>query len=335
MSLDINVTELYRKGQRELQKKYEEEELKNLGKLRAGNTGVYLTETGQVAGNCHRKTYLRFRGVKVFDPDVGPINPSSSLMMEGGKYNENIWVDVLAAAGVKTMAETEIPTAWKLDNTVDVTGRPDLALVSDADGKPALGLELKQMCSLYTVKDVAIMGKPKFGHLAQAAHYMWKLGIPFKLCYVSRSDFHTGYNTPLSRELPKRGQLGSEWIDYNPKGMPKKIRSALVIFDLKLDSSGRLSYRKEGSGKIWTPTVISTGGIEDYYRGILGMEESNDLGPRPAALSPSGEAEGYKLCDYCELSEVCKAYEGQGLKAWKKAVEDVIASGKYMETGGM
>jgi hypothetical protein len=310
-----------------------EEEATKVGILRAGNSGA-MALGGKSLGKCPRQTFLRFKGVSVNEAEE-----SRQHMFAAGHTNEDIWYDLLSLAYPKEqiLREEEVPIQWELDG-YKVTGRPDLVL-TDAEKKPILGLELKLVSSLWTARDVMFSSHPKTDHLVQAAHYSWKLGVPFELWYASRVDWAINAQNPkknskydwIARMFPKPGEPNSEHLEYNywrPDtnnqfgwsktdssdtgsgviGIPKKINPFLVGYRLEWNSAGQLTYQRiSENGVEYEPvhTVITQKGIEDYYRTVIHAERTGVLPPRISQIDATGEAASYSLCNYCELKSVC------------------------------
>lgn len=237
-----STLELFIQGSQNLIDKKQEEEKTKVGTLRAGNTGV-LTPTGKVAGTCHRKTFLRYKGIELEPEDI-----SRKLMFDAGNGNEDLWVNVLEAAkepGIVMRREEELGLEWSLPSGQKVSGRPDIVLgrntSSSASGEPVWepvrGIELKLVSSLWTARDVLLKGKPKTIHLMQAGHYSWKLGVPFEIWYASRATFAiTDYSQDrffAKKNFPKQGALLSEYCKYNEKGQILSVEPFIVGYAIE------------------------------------------------------------------------------------------------------
>lgn len=325
-----NVENIYRKGLQILEDEHKELEATKKGILRAGNTALAEVVDGvvkEVAGKCMRQSYLRYKGISIpesEDDTKGEI----SLMFQGGIASEDSWYSVLSRGhdGV-IKREEEIPISWTLENGVTVSGRPDMILC-DAEGTPIHGLELKNVSSVWTCRDI-MRGEPKLQHLSQAAHYAWQLGdLEFTLFYSSRVN----WTIPswAVKHFPKPGDLGSEHIEYSPlkpgNEFPdiKKILPFRQGYRLRFNKQGTLEFNlltQQGKLTGWRQSIVTKKRIEDYFRAISKMDETNQLGPRPKNLRASGEPESWKACSYCPLSDVCDKYEKEGLKVWLKEVE--------------
>lgn len=337
-----STLELFIQGSQNLIDAKQAEEKTKVGTLRAGNTGV-LTPTGKVAGTCHRKTFLRFKGIELEPEDI-----SRKLMFDAGNGNEDLWVNVLEAAkeeGLVIKREEELGLEWSLPSGQKVSGRPDIVLgrfapSSAADAatrwEPVRGIELKLVSSLWTAREVLLKGKPKTIHLMQAGHYAWKLGVPFEIWYSNRTTFAiTDYSQDrffARKNFPKPGEPLSEYCKYNEKGQILSVEPFIVGYEVQWNNKGQLVYRQiqhGGTEAKWTHTFITQQGIENFYELVARMEKENTLGPRPVNLDADGEAAGYDLCDnrYCVLSSVCTNHEKQGLAAWLEQVKTLLATG--------
>lgn len=328
-------------------------ETAKLGVLRAGSTGA-MAETGEIVGHCHRKSLLRSKGIELDPPTIDKL-----LMFELGFANEDIVYDQLVAAlpsAYTILREEEIPIEWLTTNGTKVTGRPDMVICEQTSSvivpvgstvsytvggglilngeripsvsigtKPVLGLELKSIHSMWTARDVLFGGEPKLNNLLQAAHYMHRLGVPYKLHYKSYSQLGQGVaggKSWVASLFPKQGEPGSEYLEYNDQGNIKHIKQFEIVYDLEYSAEGRLQYRLEGSNK-WTTTIISNTDIERYYEYVSKMEEAQVLGPRPLTLHASGKKMNYTDCQYCKLASTCDAFEKQGYAKWLAEVQKV------------
>jgi hypothetical protein len=334
--MTVSISQLFDEGVRQLVAEHDAQEGGKVGTLRAGNTGL-LTGDGRVVGKCHRLTYLRMKGI-----NVEQIADNRELMFAGGRGNEDLWIDVLERSWPgPILRESEIPISWMTGNGVAVTGRPDIVLCkTDTDTLAAIpqkGIELKLVSSLWTARDVGFQMKPKMLHLLQAAHYSWKLGIPFELWYTSRADFAVGSGWE-QKNFPKQGKPGSDRLEYNEKGGVKKVLPFVQGYELEWSDRGgeqdQLKYRMAPSAAVpdgkWTFTLITKKSIQDFYEMVARMGETKDLGPRPLNLDADGQPGGYKVCDYCPLGAktgngICDDWEDSWEK-WFKAVEKHAAT---------
>lgn len=326
-----STLELFIQGSQNLIDTKQAEEKLKVGTLRAGNTGV-LTPTGKVAGTCHRKTFLRYKGIELEPEDI-----SRKLMFDAGNGNEDLWVNVLEAAqepGLVLRREEELGLEWSLPSGQKVSGRPDIVLgkMNGEAWEPVRGIELKLVSSLWTARDVLLKGKPKTIHLMQAGHYAWKLGVPFEIWYSNRTTFAiTDYSQDrffARKNFPKPGEPLSEYCKYNEKGQILSVEPFIVGYEVRWNNKGQLVYSQVGSDKV-VHTFITQQGIEDYYSLVARMEKEDYLGPRPENLDADGEAAGYDLCDsrYCPLASTCDNHEKKGLANWLEQVKKVIDTG--------
>ena len=311
--MKLNLTELFWAGMADDRDKHTAGEAAKLGNLRAGDSGA-MTKGGDVVGGCHRRAYLRsFNGVEVDPPSVDRL-----IMFELGKANEVIWVDKIKRSWPGIIKqEEEIPIKWQTANGTNVTGRPDMVLCH-ADGKPVLGIEHKAICSLWTAREVSFELTPQMKHLLQAAHYSWKLGIPYRLVYTQYTDF------TMPEWSKKFFPPGHPLVEVNEKNEPKKVLPHTTIYEIGFDDNGTIQYRLERAGDArpdtaFTKTVLTVADIERYYEFVARMGEVKALGPRPSPWKPSGKNKGYSDCDYCPLSETCDRYENK----WEKWHEEV------------
>jgi hypothetical protein len=332
-----------------------DKEKQKKGNLRAGSTGI-MTEEGEVAGACHRTSLLRSKGM-----EIDPPTWDKYIMFELGYANEDEVLKQLQTTleeGEIILREEEIPIQWNTGNGTKVTGRPDLVIcqwgqdqtgipvswpeswkddpkykmyAGEAQGylKPVLGLELKSVHSLWVAREVLFKQEPKLNNLVQAAHYMWKLNVPYKLFYKSYSQLGQGMagNEWIVKQFPRPGEPGSEFVDYTisektGKYSIKHIKQFEIIYDLEFDKSGRLRYRKEGETGRWTPTIVTRQDIEKYFEYVSTMETEKKLGPRPSSINAAGDKLNYAVCKYCPLQETCNTYEKKGFDAWFSAVQD-------------
>lgn len=305
------------------QQEHDTAEQGKVGGYRAGNTGLLIGN--RWLGKCPRTTLLRSKGISAKEEDR-----LKHIMFSGGVLNEDVWMrDLQAVYPHVILREEEIPTSWKTAAGTPVTGRPDIVLCDDQKA-PLLGLELKMASSVWTARDVLILGLPKFDHLCQAAHYMWQLGVPFKLCYTSYVEFPVvGW---MQKSFPKKGEPGSEYCEYNDKGDIKKLRPFVQIYDLTFDSiTGMLRYSLEGASQ-WKNTVITIEGIEAYFNGLDEVAKKGKLPPRPETVNVDGTKDGWSICSYCPVAPTCDKYEGNYQK-WLEEVGGVPATDSRKSKG--
>lgn len=327
----MDIKQLLQQGFEKAQGEHADAEKLKVGILRGGNSGLAEEIDGVtqgITGHCHRKTYLRLKGINWDATDDDRL-----IMFEGGRYNEDVWFSILSKSyPYRILREEEVPISWKTKNGTLVTGRPDMVLC-DAKGKPQLGLELKMASSLWTVREI-INGRPKQPHLIQAGHYSWQLDVPFQLWYTSYVDFAvTGW---VAKHFPAAGEPGSAHCVYNDQGEIVKVLPFQVGFELKWDSDGVLHFRKAGTQDRWQDTIVSKARIERYYEFVSSMEANNELGPRPENLKWDGNKQSWSMCDakYCKLASVCDRHESSGLRAWTKVVQELASMPTEETTSG-
>jgi hypothetical protein len=292
-----SILDLWRTGHAAVAAESVANEASKIGTLRGGSVGHIADDMSTVIGKCHRLAHLRSLGIQEQH------DAETYLMFGAGLDNEEQWVQTLSKGwkGV-ILREEEIPVVWTTSNGTQVTGRPDIVLCSE-DKTPKLGIELKLVSSVWTANSVHYKLEPKTDHLVQAAHYMWRLGIPFKLVYSSRVNWLVPYN--LKRTLADRydvkmieGKNGLEAWEIKPF-----IREYNLSFE-----NGVLSYYTCGM-PCPQATIITVEGIERYYEIVSKIPETKNLGPRPAQKNMLGERATYNPCDYCPLASVCDAYD--------------------------
>lgn len=333
--MSINITERLRKARQLERDQHVANESSKLGVLRAGATGIKASN-GDIAGACHRKAHLRSLGIDFDVPTEDKI-----IMFELGYANEDvIYADLVATAlpGEVILREEEIPIEWQTRNGTRVTGRPDMVIckqeydlvgtMSHTKNLPILGMELKSVHSMWTIRDLLFEKGPKLENIAQAAHYMWKLDIPYKLIYKSYSNLGQSVSDWAAKLFPKQGEPGSEYIEYNEKGGMKQIRQFEIVFDLQIDKSGRVQCKRE-QDTVWMNTIVTTQDIEAYYEFVSQIEATGNLGPRPLTVDSQGNKKNWRMCDkkYCILSDTCDQYE-RSYTSWLEQVKKVVASKK-------
>lgn len=344
--MTVSLQKLIDKSRLIHREKHKSGESEKLGNLRAGTTGI-MADEGDIAGACHRQAFLRSKGV-----EIDPPTWDKYIMFELGFANETVLLEQLKRVldpGQIILVEEEIPIAWQTSNGTNVTGRPDLVIcnteVSESPApsglytkvttpKPALGIELKSVHSLWVAREVLFNRHPKLANLVQAAHYMWKLGdVPYKLFYKSYSQLGQGMagSDWIAKMFPRAGEPGSEYIEWTEvseaqaakgKGPTiKHIKQFEIVYDLRFDKSGRLQYRVEGSEGVWTNTIISKQDISRYFEYVSKMEENKELGPRPTSVDAVGDKLSYSVCKYCAIKSVCDSTEKHGFEKWLSAAK--------------
>ncbi len=333
----INIKKLLQQGHDKQDAERAVGEVRKLGTLRGGSVGCVLTSDGDmsngfdITGVCPREAHARFLGFE----DV--IEPDKKIMFGLGLSNEDIWSDLLDKAGFEgtILREEELGLEWDIDG-VKASGRPDIVLVGKDEEK--LGLELKMVASVWTARNVLLESKPKMGHLIQAGNYAYRMDIPFQLWYTSYVNL-TGPDF-ITRIVPKRGEPGSQHIEYSLGHMVDKKRGTgkifkkIHVYNQDWDASnsflkekygvthynfkhikpfrigydlqwfdGFLSWRKIGD-KEWIDTPISKQGIDDYYRIVSTAGKTKTLPPRPLAINAYGEKEKFNVDDYSTLQHI-------------------------------
>lgn len=341
MSIRLDIGARLRDGRQIARANYKQADVAKLGILRAGNTGI-MSADGQFAGSCPRVTHLRQLGIEVDIPDDPTL-----IMFQVGTANEDIVYNDLiqtAQSNEVILREEEIPIEWFTTNGTKVTGRPDMVICEREQGppagewggwypiskkglgtigaaKPVLMLELKSVASIWTARKVFFDLQPKVANLAQAGHYMWKLGVPGRLMYKQYAI--QAVSEEAARYLPYKGAPRSEFIEYDDSThKPRTVRPFEITYELEFSTLGVLRYRPEGS-HVWVDSCVTSQDIERYYEFVSKMEQSGDLGDRPLAVKPNGDEYSYKLCKYCKLWDICKTRK-------KLAYADFIAQAKQM-----
>jgi hypothetical protein len=318
------------------QAKHSSGEGAKVGTLRGGTAGI-RTESGDIAGKCHRVAHLRSLGLEV-DPPSAP----QYIMFELGFATEDTLAAQLRstlAEGEVLLSEDEISVQWTTSNGTVVTGRPDhvicreLKRVSPETGDelyatrmPLLGIEVKSAHSVWTSRDVYFSEEPKLDHLVQAAHYASRLGkqygdgtpIPYILYYKQHS--HQAVPGWAGKLFPRPGTTGSEVIEYNEKGEIKHIKPWEIAYEIRFTQAGRVEFRREsvdtGTVSKWRTTVVTADDITRFYEYVSQMSTTQDLGPRPMTIGVDGKEKNYSTCGYCPLQKTCDQYESRGYEQW-------------------
>jgi hypothetical protein len=313
--MQLNLGDLLKRDDQFKTLKKQEEEKEKINVLRGGNTGVALGD-GNYTAECPRKTFLRYKGF------FTEAEENRGIMFEGGLANETILIDKISRhlpPGFKILTQSQCATSWTTASGIAVTGSPDIVVADDKD-QPHIGIEVKQICSLWTGMKVLLEDKVSVKHLAQSAHYMSKLGLPeYKLIYVSYVDFQLPYMKSIEAKLPKEGGPMSEHFEYGSNGKAKKMLPFRKVYELRFNESDQfLEFREEGSKGFFTKTIICEAAIEDFFQHITTMDKN--LGPRPLTLTATGEFETYSMCDYCkDMKPVCDSFEGSPSRWLKEA----------------
>ena len=304
--MQIKLMELMARDDKQNNVEHDIKEKEKVGTLRAGNTGM-VQDDGAITGKCHRLSYLRYKGVQL------PHDDDRDIMFEFGRVaNENLILDKLVRQlprNMKILREGEIPTGWTTPAGVQVTGSPDFVL--QIAGENVLGIELKMVSSVWTAVSVMCKSEPSYDHLLQAAHYMWQMGCPWKILYVSPVDYAIPF-IPKGETWPSNidGKL-KEIIEFYDNGKPKKINPFRLAYDLRFDDDGCLEFRREDESGFYTRSPISIRGIELYYQTVATIDERKELGDRPINLKATGDLATWNKCDkkYCDVSDICDQWE--------------------------
>lgn len=321
----METSSILRRGHQTLRQQDREKEKTKAGTLRGGTVGTFNSSLGLQLGKCMRIALARFLG---FQADA---EEQRSLMFAGGFSNEDDWEKVIRAGwDGPVLREEEIPVAWATSSGVPVTGRPDMVLCTGPVEAPVphRGFELKSVMSLGTAVDVLARGQPKTEHVIQAAHYAWKLGLPWELWYTSRVDWPI-LGWALKAFAGWRGKdvvFGESVLEYRDNGPPKKILPFYRGFEIAIDNAtGIVYYRSAGSqsDSDWHMTTVTVADIETYYETVAAMPVTKDLGPRPSNVTMHGEPAGWNKCDakYCPFSDICDRHE-KNYDDWVAAVEE-------------
>jgi len=286
------MIDLYKEGQAAIDAKRDAEEVNKLNTLRGGHTGC-VTTANEVVGKCHRTAHLRSIGIQT------SADHSSKLMFEAGFGNEDIWVDILSKSWKGAiLCEEEIPTHWLTSDNVPVTGRPDIVLCDDKS-VPQLGIELKLVSSPWTAYNRAVKEIPDIEHICQAAHYMWQLNVPYKLCYTSRSNYSLGF-----------GAMKNKWVAQASQYLNEDQFKALpFIIEIDMWIDNDVVWYQGWDKPI--KTIITASGIKEFYERTAQIEQRKSLGPRPVGRYADGtpKEKGKTQCDYCEFAAICDDYE--------------------------
>jgi hypothetical protein len=187
---------------------------------------------------------------------------------------------------------------------------------------------------MWTARDVLFGREPKMNNLAQAAHYMMLLGVPYKLVYRSYSILGQGPAQWAERLFPKDGEPGSEyiqWGDIDKKTGKRAMRGIAqfeIVYDLRFDAHGRLEYSVEDENK-WTRTIITREDITRYFEHVANISTTKNLGPRPTAVTATGEKASFNMCSpkYCPLAETCDKYDkSKDFDQWLREVRQKLGA---------
>lgn len=291
-----------------------EEDVKKLGTLRAGNSGI-LTEQGEFAGCCPHVAHLRQLGLEVEQP-----SDSTLIMFQLGVESETaVFRDLQASLpdGHVILRESDIPVKWNTSNGTPVSGRPDGVVCKQVGNAtiPQYGIELKSVASFWTTREVLLRGKPKISHLIQAVHYAWKLGIPYKLSYKQYAIQSVPFWKGKKEEFPD---------------MPWSIEPFEVTYDIDIDRTGRAWFRKEGSN-VWTASVVTTQDIERFYEFVSRIPETKKLGSKLNTIDVVGTKQEYSQCArYCTVHQTFHEFE-KDYDLWIEKVREYVENHKNQQ----
>jgi len=267
----------YNKGTKKEQEIHQKAEVNKLNTLRGGSAGCIL-EDGTVLGTSPFKALARFMGYQF------PVDGRTPKIFDNGFSNEWVWEKKFTAGGVDYLCEEDIPLSYEVDG-YKITGRPDMVVgtrIEDpeyCEFRPEYGIEFKSMVSINTAKKIFEEHKPKDDNFIQSCHYMYKFGIPWVLIYSNNSIFE---NFSYMRHMfTKTGQRipsvynddGDRTYVYH-KDERGKIDPQDMEFPIGLED-GQFYYIDPNGERI--NTLVTTKGIDDYYKLIIKMYETKDL----------------------------------------------------------
>lgn len=312
--------ELLQKGRDNLRIEHAEMDQKKIGNLRAGNSGI-LTEQGEFAGCCPHAAHLRQLGV-----ETETHSDDKLIMFQMGILSETaVFTDLKAALppGQTILQEEETPIRWETSNGTPVTGRPDGLVLKD--GVPFYGIELKTAASFFTTKEVLLEGEPKLSALIQAAHYSWKLGVPYKLSYKNYVNQTIPGFKWVQSVIQNAPDFAKEHINF--KGdYAIAVKPYEITYELDADEFGYIWFRIEGQ-KVWTKSIIREQDIERFYEFVANIKDSKQLGRRVNTVGVTGKKKSYSHCDmYCPVHTKLSHLESN-YDEWLEAVKDLSKKG--------
>lgn len=341
----VNVGAIFEAGTKKLAKDKRSTEVGKQGTWRGGNSGIWLPDSEDVAGKCPRLSLLRFLGYE------DEAEEDKQLMFDGGFGNEDLWEKVLVPGlppGTILLSEEDVPTCWELSSGEKVTGRPDLVICEEHTRNPIVGIELKLVCSLTTAKNVLFQNKPSLGHVIQAAHYSWQLGVPFELWYTSRVNYHI--LDWMASDFPKAGENLSEHCEYSlqknvgqmeykdKRGAVRKKAKWVTVKEeeylqtpedkrrekVKKTLPFRTGYQLDWrDGVVWLrqlnasgepiqdywESIVSESSIRNYYEQLSRCAIEKEVPPRAQTLEANGEKCYFSVCDYCKMQSTCDMFD--------------------------
>ncbi len=320
----LNTAQLFQEGLRLREVSQNEDEAQKVGNLRGGDVGCMLPNNVVGTDKCMRRVYARWQNIDLSHAsaiDDGPNAVWQELMFNGGRLNEDGWVDALQRAHDGTIKrEEEIAVKWVTSNGTTVSGRPDIVLC-DKYGVPQTGIELKGIFSAGTARDV-LHDRPRVKALMQAGHYSMLLNdLPFDVHYTSRCNWNTaksgwpkdvpeGRYDPISNYMYQVGPFNRTWT-------------------LQWEGDTLLVNGKE--------SVISKPGIRDYYETLSELGNGVENFPKETLRfdrHTGQKAKGAKWQPdtYCPLrgSGFCCVDEKStpNVKEWREAITQTNRSVK-------
>ncbi len=225
------------------------------GRLRGGTVGCLLP-SGQTVGTCPKSAIARYLGYS-FAKDT-----RSLLFFENGFANEATWATQLDKLYIPWIRDEKCQLSYPLnhlDTELMVTGSPDQ--VAHPGAALMTGAEHKAICSEGTAVSAQLKGQPKDEHLIQAAHYSAALGSPYHIVYSNLAVHNAYFFT--KKEYPEAF-----------KGMKKPVIPP-AITEFPLDIEDGLVHYWVGDER--RETIVTVGGILDYYRMIIEAVTNKDL----------------------------------------------------------
>jgi hypothetical protein len=306
---DASYKELLYKSIAKAQEEHAAKELAAGGRLRGGSVGCMMP-TGETVGQCPRSVLARYLG---YSFEAGP---SSLLYFENGFANEDIWAKHMDNLYVPWIRDEKCELVYDIEHegeTVQVSGSPDQLIYPGQ--ALATGAEHKMICSASTAEAAQLKGQPKDEHLIQAAHYCSALQVPYAVVYSNLNVHIANYYTK------------KRYPDYFPaKGVPK-IQPAITEFPLDIEE-GKVYY---WSGDTRRETIVTVGGILDFYRMVIEATQRKDLKWfRRGNFDIHGEQYPFDLEAYCDT---CRAAPSDDWDEWNEQLHDHIVTNGGISRG--
>ncbi len=264
------------------------------GTLRAGTSGC-VDGSGKIYGACPRYALARYLGYTNVQE-----KPEETLMMVGGLANENIMTDWLKRyIPYEIASQNNARITWNVAGT-NVVITPDFLFVDG--GRVMGGMELKRASSVWTVHKTGFKYHPKDSHLIQSAVNFWRSGSNgWMLGYVQDVNYQLPAGQWVQRDFPPEHEYTVYQGTY-----PFNINPHFDIYDLAIDTSGNVFY-KHYSKEEWSPSLITTHGIQRFYELVLEMIEKKFLPKKPnKKCAAGGKDKSSTECKYCEFDAFCK-----------------------------